>query len=201
MPLLFGITMTIPNILAIIRFLGALTLPFIYGEISDTTFAIIAGCLAFSDMLDGFIARHFKQKSQFGIFFDPIADRTLAAMIFLTFIIYDICPYYLLLISLTREMLSIPTVIIARWKRLYYAPNAGVAGKINTNLQFFSFLLMFLQPKATVTLVFVILTGLSGILSAIIYAKRTGLQRLLIYENKSIKVENQKRRKKLKRVK
>ena len=41
-----------------------------------------------SDFVDGYIARHFNQRSKFGAFIDPLADKTLllTGIVFLTFI-------------------------------------------------------------------------------------------------------------------
>ena len=41
-----------------------------------------------SDFVDGYIARHFNQRSKFGAFIDPMADKTLllTGIVFLTFI-------------------------------------------------------------------------------------------------------------------
>ena len=43
---------------------------------------------AVSDGIDGYIARHFNQRSKFGAFMDPFADKTLllTGIVFLTFV-------------------------------------------------------------------------------------------------------------------
>lgn len=44
---------------------------------------ILYACIAFTDWLDGWVARKFDQQSEFGRFLDPIADKILVAAMFL----------------------------------------------------------------------------------------------------------------------
>ena len=74
--------MKIPNILTIGRILNAPILVVIYylsGELSDWLSCIIFVIAAFTDYLDGFFARLYKQQSKFGELLDPIADKVLVA--------------------------------------------------------------------------------------------------------------------------
>jgi CDP-diacylglycerol--glycerol-3-phosphate 3-phosphatidyltransferase/cardiolipin synthase len=74
--------MKIPNILTIGRILIAPILVVIYyfsGELSDWLSCIIFVIAAFTDYLDGFFARLYKQQSKFGELLDPIADKVLVA--------------------------------------------------------------------------------------------------------------------------
>ncbi len=76
--------MTVPNYITIFRLL---LVPFFATFIIDYSntnnymswwVAVISFCLAsFSDGLDGYIARRFKQRSELGAFLDPLADKLL----------------------------------------------------------------------------------------------------------------------------
>lgn len=75
--------LTIPNLLTFLRMalipVFASFLFYGYGALALTVF-LIAG---FSDGLDGFIARRFKQESELGTIIDPIADKLLMTTAFI----------------------------------------------------------------------------------------------------------------------
>ena len=69
--------LTIPNLLTLLR---VLLIPFfIYASVRDhfTLAFIIFVSAAVTDALDGFIARHFNQRSRLGALLDPAADKTM----------------------------------------------------------------------------------------------------------------------------
>ena len=71
---------TLPNILTLARI--CLTpvialLPFIDGYMPKVIALVIFLIAAFSDMLDGYLARRYKQVSELGQLLDPIADKLL----------------------------------------------------------------------------------------------------------------------------
>ena len=74
--------MKIPNILTIGRILIAPILIIVFyfpGELSDWLCCGIFVLASFTDYLDGFFARLYKQQSKFGELLDPIADKVLVA--------------------------------------------------------------------------------------------------------------------------
>jgi len=78
-----------------INFANALTIariaaipPLVVLMLSDLPLAdwgavILYACIAFTDWLDGWVARTFNQMSEFGRFLDPIADKILVAAMFI----------------------------------------------------------------------------------------------------------------------
>ncbi len=71
----FKESITIPNFLTILRIF--LNIPFVHYFLNNnyTNAVIVLLISAFSDMLDGVIARNFDQKSELGSMLDPIADK------------------------------------------------------------------------------------------------------------------------------
>ncbi|HEY2573157.1 MAG TPA: CDP-alcohol phosphatidyltransferase family protein [Verrucomicrobiaceae bacterium] len=70
------------------------------------TFAVAA----LSDLVDGWVARHFNQRSRLGAILDPLADKLLlvAAVITLAFSEWPVrLPLWFVIIVITRELLSI----------------------------------------------------------------------------------------------
>ena len=75
---------TVPNILTILRLLlvGVFLYLFLWAE--NYVAAVVVYCVAaVTDVVDGYIARHYNQITDFGKVMDPLADKLLvsAAMI------------------------------------------------------------------------------------------------------------------------
>ncbi len=103
--------MKIPNILTIGRILIApilIIIFFIPGELYDFLACGLFAIAAFTDYLDGFFARLYKQQSKFGELLDPIADKVLVAtalmLLVMDKIINDISVIAAIII-VTREIL------------------------------------------------------------------------------------------------
>ena len=103
--------MKIPNILTIGRILIAPILIVVFyfpGELSDWLACAIFVIAAFTDYLDGFFARLYKQQSKFGELLDPIADKVLVSTALALLIMSQIIkgPHVVAaIIIITREIL------------------------------------------------------------------------------------------------
>jgi cardiolipin synthase len=74
--------MTLPNFITVARFVMVplIILAMIDGEmLAAFLLFMLAGI---SDGLDGFIARHFNQRSELGSWLDPVADKFLLVSVF-----------------------------------------------------------------------------------------------------------------------
>lgn len=99
----------IPNILSIFRIILA-PIFFVF-IISDTKELVIISFFlyllaAFSDYLDGFLARKLNAISSFGNFFDPLADKILTSFAFIAFVIKDITPLWMVIIVILRDLIT-----------------------------------------------------------------------------------------------
>ena len=56
-----------------------------------------------TDYIDGMIARHYKQITDFGKFLDPLADKLLVITVMVMFCQWQMIPAWALMIVLTRE--------------------------------------------------------------------------------------------------
>ena len=86
------IPLNIPNTLTILRIL---LIPVLVGLLvyDHFDFALLTLLIAaLTDMLDGSIARMANQKTEFGAYLDPLADKLLLMTTFITFSLLDMVP-------------------------------------------------------------------------------------------------------------
>ena len=83
-----------------------------------------------TDFLDGYIARHYNQVTDFGKFMDPLADKLLTIAAMCMFCEWGIFPAWALMIVLTREFAVSGLRMVAGPKGSVIA--AGKSGKFKT---------------------------------------------------------------------
>ena len=83
-----------------------------------------------TDFLDGYIARHYNQTTDFGKFLDPLADKLLTIAAMTMFCEWGVFPAWALMIVLTREFAVTGLRLIAVQKGNVIA--AGWSGKVKT---------------------------------------------------------------------
>jgi cardiolipin synthase len=97
--------MNIPNLLTIGRILlvPLLVIFLLDGKhLAAFWVFVLAGA---TDALDGFLARVLKQKTNFGAFLDPIADKLLLITSYITLSVLDILPKWLTVLVVSRDVL------------------------------------------------------------------------------------------------
>lgn len=83
-----------------------------------------------SDFLDGYIARHYNQVTNFGKFMDPIADKVLVIAAMVMFVSWHRMPAWILVIVITRELAVSALRLVAADNGKVIA--AGWSGKVKT---------------------------------------------------------------------
>jgi cardiolipin synthase len=71
-----------------------------YGRAILLTFA--AG---FTDVIDGYLARHFKDSTKVGAYFDPIADKIMLSLIYIALGVAGAMPWWMVAIVFGRDIL------------------------------------------------------------------------------------------------
>ena len=136
---------TIPNCLTILRFF--LVPVFLIFILKDTFFAKTVSLAIFliaalTDFLDGQIARRYNQKSEFGKFADPLADKFLVAAAFVAFIQIPqlLIPFWLVLLILSREFIitGLRIAAISQDKTM----NTSYLGKAKTTAQMLTIIIV-----------------------------------------------------------
>jgi cardiolipin synthase (CMP-forming) len=99
-----GMWLTVPNLLTLVRIV--LT-PFILIELSRGQYMIggwTFGGAAFTDILDGMLARRFGAQSKVGQYLDPIADKILLTCIYAGLAMGGAVPLWIVLLIIGRDL-------------------------------------------------------------------------------------------------
>ena len=97
-----------------------------------------------TDFVDGYIARHYHQVTDFGKFLDPLADKLLTIAAMCVFCEWGVFPAWALMIVLTREFGVTGLRLIAVQKGTVIA--AGWSGKVKTASTMVGLCLMMALP-------------------------------------------------------
>lgn len=126
----------IPNVLTLFRLV--LIAPFIallYQHAFAQAFYVflLAG---FTDGLDGWLARHYHWQSAFGSFVDPVADKLLVAVSFISLALLGSLPWWLVILVFMRDLTISFGVLAWYWfvqRHLTFKPT--LLSKWNTTFQ------------------------------------------------------------------
>ncbi len=127
--------MNIPNFLTIARILliPLLVIFLLDGrELAAFWVFVLAGV---TDALDGFLARVLKQKTDFGAFIDPIADKLLLITSYITLAVLGILPKWLAVIVVSRDVLICGGIGILMLYDRDFKIKPSLVSKVTTFLQ------------------------------------------------------------------
>ncbi|MEM5473335.1 CDP-alcohol phosphatidyltransferase family protein [Hoeflea sp. AS60] len=154
--------MTLPNFITVARFIMVplIILAMINGEmlIAFLLF-MLAGA---SDGLDGFIARHFNQRSELGTWLDPIADKFLLVSVFVMLGWLGVVPNWLVILAVSRDALIIGAVVLSSLLEHPVELRPLLVSKANTMFQIILLILVLADLAG--------LARLDGIIGWMIYA-------------------------------
>ena len=126
---------------------------------------IIFAIASLTDFVDGYIARHYNQTSDFGKFLDPLADKLLVTAAMLIFVQWGRMPAWAVMIVLAREFAVSGLRMVAATGGKVLA--AGWSGKVKTFSTMVGLCVMMAFSIGwidwTVTAVIVVTTLCSGI--------------------------------------
>ena len=100
--------MTLPNQLTILRII--LTPVFLFFFLSeDKTFIQISLAIflvaALTDWYDGWLARKFNYITDWGKFWDPLADKILTSAAFIGFVLVGLLPFWMVILIIVRDLM------------------------------------------------------------------------------------------------
>ena len=128
---------------------------------------VIFALASITDTLDGYIARHYNQVTDFGKFMDPLADKCLVIAAMLWFVEVGLMPAWALLVVIVREFGVSGLRMVAADKGRVIA--AGWSGKVKTACTMVCILLMQLPIPDIVNTICVAIIVLTTIYSGVEY--------------------------------
>ena len=163
--------LSVPNIITLIRIViipGFVT-ALIYKRYDYALALFIVASI--SDALDGLLARATNQKTQFGAFLDPLADKLLLTVSFILFSVYGWIPSWLTITVISRDLM-----VVIGWIILYLASHIttiapSIIGKtaVASQLVLIAFILLsinmdnFIPPAGWMLWTVALLTIASGL--------------------------------------
>ena len=127
--------MTTANIITLVR-IAMIPVFLVFGTMGQEyalVSAIIFAVASLTDSLDGYIARHYNQVTDFGKLVDPLADKLLVLSALLIFVSNGIMPVWVATVIVGREFAISGLRMIAASKGIVIA--AGKSGKVKTFVQ------------------------------------------------------------------
>jgi cardiolipin synthase len=128
--------MTVPNLITAIRIILApiFVIYLIHDQfLSALIVFIICGV---SDGLDGLVARLFDQKTQLGVYLDPLADKILLVAAFVVLSVRGFLPSWLGVMVISRDIMILLGIFVLFLNGLEFTIKPSIISKITTCLQF-----------------------------------------------------------------
>ena len=158
---------TLVRVFLIPVFMVCLLLAIANGSVALRYIALAVFVVAsLSDFLDGYIARHYNQVTDFGKFLDPLADKLLVTSALIIFVQWGRMPAWAVVVVIAREFAVTGLRLVAVQGGRVIA--AGWSGKIKTSSTLVGLIAMMLFTGSAVldwvvTIVIVLTTVYSGV--------------------------------------
>lgn len=146
---------------------------------------VVFATAAFTDLLDGYVARRRGHESRLGAFLDPLADKLLLVASFATLTYLKVLPAWIMIVVVSRDAILMLGALLVHMigGRIY--PRPSLAGKLATFFQILTVLAGLLtryfdwrQPVALKTVIwiaaaFTVVSGLQYIVQGMRYLHAT----------------------------
>ena len=120
-----------------------------------------------TDFIDGYVARHYDQVTDFGKFMDPLADKLLVMSAMVWFVEVGWMPAWAFFIVIARELAVTGLRLVAVEQGLVIA--AGKSGKVKTASTMVCICLLLAIPNETLRLVCVAVILVTTVYSGVEY--------------------------------
>ena len=127
--------MTIPNLITIARLIMVPLIVLLIGQGRwSLAFAVFLAA-GVSDGVDGFIARRFNMRSEFGAYLDALADKALLVSIYVTLSVTGVLPGWLAIVVVSRDLMIISAIMVSWLMQRPVAIKPMFVSKLNTGAQ------------------------------------------------------------------
>jgi len=130
-----GMWFTIPNLFTLLR---VLMTPYILMELARGEYMVAGwtfGAAAFTDTMDGYIARRFNSQSRVGLYLDPLADKLLLSSTYIGLMLGHAIPVWLVVVVFGRDLWILVLSGIALRFTKFRSLEPSVWGKASTFAQ------------------------------------------------------------------
>ena len=168
----------IPNLLTLLRILlvPVFVILLIQGQFLKAILVFVLAGL--TDALDGFLARVLHQKTDLGLYLDPLADKALIVTSFVTLSVMGLIPPWLSVLVISRDFIILLGISVMTLMSIPFEIKPAVVSKVTTALQlltvFVVLVLSYLQgPEQDGRVYFLFwLTGALTVISGLNYIMR-----------------------------
>lgn len=123
--------LTIPNLLSIVRLLLIPLIVWLFVAKKEYNWAVAVILLSgATDIVDGFIARHFNMVSDFGKILDPVADKLTQAALIICLTVKHKLMFVLIALLRSRSLLWEQWAFLQSRKRILSAVQSGMVKPI-----------------------------------------------------------------------
>jgi cardiolipin synthase len=171
----------LPNLICVARIALVVPIAITVHEGDYRLTLLLFGVAAFSDALDGFLAKRFGWTTELGKVLDPLADKLLLVTVFIMLAVVGLTPVWLAGLVVSRDVV----IGLGAWAfTLWFGPLNGrptAISKINTGVQLLYVLAAvaaagFEWPPAILVLLLgaavLVTTGVSGLDYVMTYTRR-----------------------------
>lgn len=127
--------MTIPNLITILRLVLVPAVVVMIGQGRWVEAFILFAVAGLSDAVDGFIARRFDMRTEFGAYIDPLADKALLVSIYVTLSVVGVLPGWLAIVVVSRDLMIVAAILVSRLMDRPMEIRPLVVSKLNTAAQ------------------------------------------------------------------
>jgi len=135
---------SLPNILSWLRVIIApifLVLFFVHSHEAKLVAIVLFFVAAITDYLDGYTARKYDATSEWGAFFDPLADKVLTSAAFVAFGILGIAPIWAVCLIILRDIFATYLRVYSDKRQIEFKTSYMAKFKTFVQMFFISFIL------------------------------------------------------------
>jgi cardiolipin synthase (CMP-forming) len=181
----------LPNALSILRMLLAIPVAMLILREQFALTFVVFGFAAFTDALDGALAKHFGWTSELGKLLDPLGDKLLLMTVFISLTVLGHVPLWLAATAVGRDLVITAGAIVYRvWLGPIHGSRPTPVSKINTLCQI-TYLLAVIEAVALGRLSSAIVTVLGAVTFTTTVV--SGLDYVLTYSRRARQVYRERR--------